>query len=331
MTADEPIAEPRVATPARLSLAAFPPEEHDEAFRGLARDMAGLNSRPAPGAALIAEIAVFDLPRLRVVDGWSGAVTNRRTRALLADGREAVNLTIPLEGAWVIASRGRQMEQGSGQPCITSQAEPSVAHSRAPSRVLSVHVPRACLVDLAASPDDAIVRPIGADQEAARLLRGYLRLLVEGGAVPSPAVAASIETHLLDLIALTIGATVSATPLARGRGLAAARLWAAKAAIAQRVADRGLSIRSLALSQALSVRQLQRLFAAQETTFQDFLLARRLDLARRRLASSARHASIAGIALDCGFGDVSYFNRAFKARFGVRPSDARAVERVAGE
>jgi AraC-like DNA-binding protein len=34
---------------------------------------------------------------------------------------------------------------------------------------------------------------------------------------------------------------------------------------------------------------------------------------------------IATIALDAGFGDLSYFNRTFRRRFGVAPSELRAA------
>jgi AraC-like DNA-binding protein len=37
----------------------------------------------------------------------------------------------------------------------------------------------------------------------------------------------------------------------------------------------------------------------------------------------ARHRAIGDIALDCGFGDISYFNRAFRRRYGASPSEIR--------
>jgi len=50
----------------------------------------------------------------------------------------------------------------------------------------------------------------------------------------------------------------------------------------------------------------------------------RLALAYRKLRShrfSAR--TISSVAHDAGFGDLSYFNRTFRRRYGIAPSDAR--------
>lgn len=52
-----------------------------------------------------------------------------------------------------------------------------------------------------------------------------------------------------------------------------------------------------------------------------FVLRARLREAARRLATEP--ARIIDVALDCGFGDVSNFNRAFRAEFGVTPRQFR--------
>jgi AraC-like DNA-binding protein len=38
---------------------------------------------------------------------------------------------------------------------------------------------------------------------------------------------------------------------------------------------------------------------------------------------------ISAVAYDCGFGDVSYFNRVFRRRYDQAPSDVRAQSRPA--
>nr|PZN69253.1 MAG: AraC family transcriptional regulator [Pseudomonadota bacterium] len=49
----------------------------------------------------------------------------------------------------------------------------------------------------------------------------------------------------------------------------------------------------------------------------------RLEMAWQAL-SSGRGGSIAAIAFECGFSDLSNFNRSFRRRYGLRPSDVRA-------
>ena len=58
--------------------------------------------------------------------------------------------------------------------------------------------------------------------------------------------------------------------------------------------------------------------------FNDFLHDHRLRAAAGRLADRAQdHLPVLTIALDCGYGSIGPFNRAFKARFGVTPTQYR--------
>jgi AraC-like DNA-binding protein len=59
-------------------------------------------------------------------------------------------------------------------------------------------------------------------------------------------------------------------------------------------------------------------------SFSAFVLAKRLAKAERMLADRRyAHLSIAQIAHESGFGDVSHFNRMFRRHYGVTPSDVR--------
>ena len=66
------------------------------------------------------------------------------------------------------------------------------------------------------------------------------------------------------------------------------------------------------------------LFEKTGTTFTDFALERRLDAAHCML-TSPRYVtwSITAIALEAGFGDLSHFNRSFKRRYLMTPTDLR--------
>jgi AraC-like DNA-binding protein len=55
---------------------------------------------------------------------------------------------------------------------------------------------------------------------------------------------------------------------------------------------------------------------------------RRLAVAHRLLSDRRlAHRSITSIAFDAGFADLSYFDRAFRRRYGATPSEVRAASR----
>ena len=75
----------------------------------------------------------------------------------------------------------------------------------------------------------------------------------------------------------------------------------------------------------MTPRYVQKLFAGEGTTFSRYVLERRLDAAHAALSEPApreggARRSVSATAFDAGFGDLSYFIRTFRRRFGVPPS-----------
>ena len=67
-------------------------------------------------------------------------------------------------------------------------------------------------------------------------------------------------------------------------------------------------------------------------SFSEHLLDRRLERAAVLLRDAAgANSRIADVAFACGFGDLSYFNRVFRRRYGATPSDMREAARDALE
>ena len=94
--------------------------------------------------------------------------------------------------------------------------------------------------------------------------------------------------------------------------------------MARNLTDPELDIEAIARRQGVTPRYVQRLFEREGTSFGQFLRDARLDLARDALAAGDPR-TISAIAFDCGFGDLSHFNKAFRQRFGATPSDIRAA------
>ena len=73
----------------------------------------------------------------------------------------------------------------------------------------------------------------------------------------------------------------------------------------------------------LSAKSLQRVFRSQGTSCHKYIADARLDEASRRLSDPSLSARITDIAYDVGFGDLSYFSRSFRRKFGVSAREYR--------
>jgi len=119
--------------------------------------------------------------------------------------------------------------------------------------------------------------------------------------------------------------------------LAIVRNDAQEAALARRVRE-SMERERLWKRERLGIAELAAILGAQEhqlrrainrrlgyRNFNDFLHDYRLREAVARLADPAQaHLPVLSIALDCGYGSIGPFNRAFKSRFGETPTHHRA-------
>jgi len=128
------------------------------------------------------------------------------------------------------------------------------------------------------------------------------------------------ELSLMIAILATITATLFAIPLGT--------LAAIKQDILANISDSRLSVTAVANRQGFTPRYIHMLFEGEGVSFTEFVIDLRLSRAHRLLIDPRfLHQSISAIALRVGFGDLSYFNRTFRRRFGVTPSDVREQAR----
>ena len=129
----------------------------------------------------------------------------------------------------------------------------------------------------------------------------------------------------------SLGATRDAANIAYGRGMRAARLQAAKAFITRNIRRADLSAKTVAVHLGVTPRYVHVLFETEGLSFNKFVVKQRLVRAYERLFDSQRaDRTITAAALAAGFSDLSHFNRAFRCRFSMTPSEARHAGRDAG-
>lgn len=266
------------------------------------------------------------LDGLGVMYGETTGLMGRRTKELISDGGDDFVFTISLAGTGLASHGQREVKLEAGHAVLQSAAEAGALCWPGAARLVALRIPRVTLSDLVARTDDALLRPVARNAEALRLLVDYIAMTSDRYEFATPQLGRLFTTHVLDLVALAIGTSRDGAEVARGRGVRAARLRALKTDIAANLAGEGrLSLDALAGRHNISPVYIRKLFEGEGVSFTQFVLDQRLARAYRMLCdpnSSGR--TIGSIALEVGFNDVSYFNRAFRRRYGASPSDVRS-------
>jgi len=283
-----------------------------------------LDIEPMNDAPLECAILARALPGVQVMSTSLSPARVRRTREFLADGNGDLVFIINQSGSATAQARGREVTLHEGDALLMSTGEVKLFDRHSHGGSLSFRIPRAILSSIVADVDDVVMQLIPHKTEALRLLAGYAAPLFNDIALATPEFRRTAVNHLHDLVALALGAAHDGTGLIGGRGAPAARLRMAKTYIIENSNRRDLSVGGVAAHLGLTARNLQRLFESEGTTFSEFLLAQRLSRAHRMLSEPRLAQSAVGaIAYDAGFGDLSYFNRSFKRRYGATPRDVR--------
>lgn len=264
------------------------------------------------------------LPGIGLASGTRSAARYRITEQHLARARDCFGLTVLTSGAATIQQLGREVIMGPGSVVVTSGVDPSVSTMHKPGGVVTIALPRPQIAALVPNLGAIYARPIPVENRALRLLLGYIETLHLGEPLGTSDIAEAAARYIVDLAALALGAKGDAAEEAQQGGLAAARLEAIKAEVRDHLGSRDLSVAAVAARFGVSPRYVHKLFEREDMSFSEFVLSRRLARGLQML-TDARFAAltISFIAFDCGFSDLSYFNRRFRRAYGTTPSELR--------
>lgn len=279
------------------------------------RQVFRIDIEPLPDSQFIGDVTLHALPGLKHMSGIVGhGVRAARTQELISDGNDDLNLTVNLTGSICVSQRGEELVLRDRQAVFTSLGEVGGLVRDMPGKSLGLNIPRAAIAPLVPGLDDALMRPIPRDCAALRLLTSYVGVLQDIASPAEPDLCRLIVNEIYDLVAVTIGASRDAREVANGRGVRAARLHAIKTDIAGNL-GRDLSGDAVAARHGITPRYMRSLFESEATTFSDFVLGQRLARAHRMLCDPRGAArTIAAVGFECGFGDLSYFYRAFRRK-----------------
>lgn len=229
-------------------------------------------------------------------------------------------LNLPLGPGSSAAQGGRAAHLAAGDFTIVDSASPFELGFTGPFRQISLMLPHELLSPLLAAPGQATAVRVPGDAGVGAVAAAAIQALVRGGGTLDREAARALASRLADLVALAAGGVVAPPPSATRALL----LQAAQDEVERSLEDPELSPVTVAARIGISVRYLHRLFADTGSSFGRWVLTRRLERCLRDLQDPARrHWTIGEIAVQHGFADPGYFSRAFKARYGMTPRQAR--------
>lgn len=309
----------------RFSSDDFPEERRLNLFRETLETVLPFAIEPVHGARFFNEVTLMTLPGLDAAIGTSEGAMFHRTKPLTRQSDD-LTLCITRDGRSMISQRGADMVMEGGDAFLGAADLVSTSGPLGGAvGCLTLRLPRRTLASSVLDLDAAFIRPIRRGNQALRLLTGYMDVVRHAVDSGSASVQRLVASHVHDLVALALGETAEAGEIARGRGLRAARLRAVKADVRIHLHERDLSAETVARRQGVSPSYVRKLFDLAGTSFSTFVLEQRLSFAHTMLRSP-RFAGlgVSAIAYDVGFGDLSYFNRVFRRRYGATPSEVRA-------
>lgn len=251
-------------------------------------------------------------------------VTRTHTHAAEGNSYDVLGIVLDAGEVEVQLDRRKPFRYGRGEAFLWQGDEAGCSRYLSPeTRLLNIALPRAVIETALLDAESVSGRRLAASAEL-RLLAMYAAAFLDAYPQLGPDAVDAVQCHLQDLALLALGARHDPAESARLRGGRAARFHAIRTDIERHLCDPGLSVSWLLARHPMSERTLRALFADAGTTFTDYVRDRRLALAYRRLIDPAQAARpISAIAYASGFCDLSGFNRAFRRRFGISPSEGR--------
>lgn len=301
----------------------YPPDRRLAAWQEVvSRMLLKVELEPLSNETFQVDATLRLLPTIRFGSALFGPCISRRTSAIAQADNDDVYVVINTEGTMRIQIGATEHTLGEGDACLLCASQVVTLTRPAVGRLTLARMERGPLTRLVSGLDDYVGQVFRDGNEALRLLTIYLRDIDHRQGLTSTDVRGLVIAHIYDILALVLNSSRGEERCSEGAS--AERLRRIKKYITDNLGAADLSITEVAAENRISARQVQRLFELEGRTFSEFVLAKRLQGVRAALVDVRQtHRSVSDIALANGFGDVSYFNRAFRRQYGASPSEVR--------
>ncbi len=291
----------------------------------LCRCMCRADIKPSEGNSIDCTLQVSLLGGILLAALSGSSAELLRTRETLKDGFDGMCLVLATSGRVLVSHERQSIELSDSQMCLADMSVLCGTGISNNCEVKTVRIPRSMLLTVCPEAEDRLALVLGDQAPIREAIVRYHALAANLGPHTDVVGQHLMAQHMVDLVALLLRTDADHTELAN-RGYSAVRLDLMRADVIANLSRGDLTIYSVAQNAGVSPRHAQRMFEQTGTTFTEFLLEQRLLLVRKLLLDPLnRWRKVSDLAHSAGFPDISYFNRVFRRRFGVTPSDMRGV------
>jgi len=245
---------------------------------------------------------------------------------LAANGVSDAGIVImrAMDGPLIVHHRRKQVKTPRGDVIFLPAEASSEITLPEGGRFDCAHLPAYAVAAVRGALKPVMMQPLAADCLPLQLLTNYAGYLLRQE-YQSEEHAGMMVAHFYDLLPVLAEHVGNLGP----RDAPQNRMASIKRLIEQNLANGSFSITDVAQAEGITPRAIQKFFSREGATFSRYLLGRRLALAKDLILAEGNSTSISQIAYNVGFNDLSYFNRTFRSRYGVRPSDLRRLAAMA--
>jgi len=276
------------------------------------------------GGAFHGAITSSQLGRVKCSDVSSGRQRVFRTPSRISRASEDfVLFALGRQGAGAVLQDGRETVIRPGEFAFYDTTRPYELRFDDDFTQTIFQVPREMLHRRFAGSQNFTATTFTSDGPVQRLAYQFIASLAEIADRLDADSAIRLADQAADLLAMAMSERLgeSRLPASTHRS---ALLYRLKAHVLARLPNPDLGLTETAAALGISPRYVNSLFADEETSFQRFVLAQRLEHCKRDLASPAHaHRHIGEIAFAWGFNDLSHFGRVFREHYGLSPRDWR--------
>jgi AraC-like DNA-binding protein len=244
---------------------------------------------------------------------------------------ELYQLALMLRGRHAFSQGRRDAYLEVGDLLLYDTSHPNDAHAFADDHgaagTIVVDVPRTALPLPLGKLDPLVATRLPGSTGIGALLSQFLTGLINEPASYQPQDSARLGAVTLDLITALVAHYVdAAAPESHRQAL----MLTINAYIERNLGDVRLTPGTIAAAHHISVRYLHLLFQQQDMTISSLIRHRRLERCRRDLAEPLLYSRpIHAVAARWGFVHAAQFSRAFRATYGIRPSQYREAAHIA--